>query len=58
MSNKNKKRYVNKTDDKPKQKRTKTLSEEEQILLYADIISSFIINVILKADEERKHHSS
>ena len=34
-----------------------TQSENEQLLIYADIISNFIIKEIIKADEKRKHHS-
>jgi hypothetical protein len=56
MSNQKNNRYVNKPENSQSPKTTKPLSEDEQLLLYADIISNFLIKEIFK-DEKRKHHS-
>jgi hypothetical protein len=56
MSSHKNNRYVKKQVNKPNPSTTKVLSEEQQLLLYADIVSNFIIKEFLK-DEKRKHHS-
>jgi hypothetical protein len=56
MNNKTK-AHVNKPPNSLITKPSTTQSENEQLLIYADIISNFIIKEIIKADEKRKHHS-
>ena len=51
-NNKKKTDELNEITDNKKTERDSNLSEDEQLLIYADIIANYIVNEILKNNEE------